>query len=286
MKITTLLLFSCLATISLAQNQITWGTTSDVSTSNFGNNFPRMVKDGSGDPVISWSDNIDMFFARWNGTGFTAPITLNTNGFSIAGPGWMGPDIASKGDTIFAVYKAIPEADTNSHVWCTGSFDGGVTFSTPVRVDYIGDNICRFPTVSVDNQGNPIIGFMRLDAGFGNARWVVAKSIDLGLSFSNDVLASGWSSPTSEVCDCCPSKIVSEGNTVVMPYLDNDNNIRDTWVGVSNDGGASFPSGMDVDQQDWLIMACPSSGPDAVIIGDNIYSTYMSGASGIYFSLL
>jgi hypothetical protein len=79
---------------------------------------------------------------------------------------------------------------------------------------------------------------------------------------------------------------VSEGNTVVMPYRDNDNNIRDTWVGVSNDGGASFTSGMDVDQQDWLIMACPSSGPDAFIIGDNIYSTYMSGASGIYFSLL
>ena len=277
---TTLLVFALISTFSFGQNQITWGTTGDVSTPSFGNYFPRVVSDATGDPMVSWSGNSDMYFSRWNGASFTSPITLNTNGTSIAGATWMGPDIASKGDTVFAVYKVTPEADSNSHVWCTGSFDGGVTFSTPIRVDYIGDNICRFPTVSIDNQGNPIVGFMRFDAGFGNARWVVAKSNDLGLSFSNDVLASGWSDPTSEVCDCCPSKIVSEGNNVAMPYRDNDNNIRDTWVGVSNDGGTSFANGMDVDQQGWFIMACPSSGPDAVIVGDDLYTTYMSSATG------
>ncbi|MFT5780037.1 MAG: hypothetical protein ACI837_002998, partial [Crocinitomicaceae bacterium] len=176
----------CLFTASSsAQNQITWGTTSDVSASNFGYNFPRIVKDGEGDPVISWTDNGDMFFARWNGSGFTTPITLST--VSIAGAGWMGPDIASMGDTIFAVYKESPEADTNSHVWCTGSFDGGLTFNAPVRVDYIGDNICRFPTVSVDDQGNPIVAFMRFNAGLGDAKWVVSRSNDLGVTFSADV---------------------------------------------------------------------------------------------------
>jgi hypothetical protein len=65
-----------------------------------------------------------------------------------------------------------------------------------------------------------------------------------------------------------------------MPYRDNDSDIRDTWAGVSTDGGLSFPSGMDVDQQGWSIMACPSSGPDAVIVGDDLYTTYMSGATG------
>lgn len=278
MKLLLLLSFSTLGSFTFGQNEITWGVTSDVSSSAFGCNFPRIVQDGGGDPVISWTSNGDMYFARWNGSGFTTPITLNS--VPIAGAGWMGPDIASKGDTIFAVFKETPEADTNSHVWCAGSFDGGITFNSQVRVDFIGDNICRFPTVTVDDSGNPIVGFMRFDAGFGNAQWVVSRSTNAGVSFSADVLASGWSSGTAEVCDCCPSKIVSEGNTVAMPYRDNNSNIRDTWVGVSTDGGTSFLGGMDVDEQGWFLMSCPSSGPDAVIIGDDLYTTYMSGATG------
>ncbi len=278
MKLLLLSILCFLNVIAFGQNQITWGITSDVSMSMYGYNFPRIVKDGGGDPLISWTHNSNMYFARWNGSGFTNPITLNS--FPIAGAGWMGPDIASKGDTIFAVYKKTPEGDTSSHVWCVGSFDGGMTFTPPVRVDYIGNNICRFPTVTIDGMGNPIVGFMRLDAGFGNAQWVVSKSTNLGASFSTDVLASGWSSGTSEVCDCCPSKIVADGNTVAMPYRDNNSNIRDSWVGISTDGGANFLGGMDVDQQGWMLMSCPSSGPDAVIIGDNLYTTYMSGASG------
>ena len=286
MKLLLLSSLCFLSPIIFGQNQIMWDTTSDVSSSAFGYNFPRIVKDGAGDPVISWTYNSNMYFARWNGFGFTTPITLNTS--PISGAGWMGPDIASKGDTIFAVYKETPEADTNSHVWCVGSFNGGITFNPPVRVDYIGDDICRFPTVTVDVMGNPIIGFMRLDAGFGNARWVVSRSTNLGVSFSADVLASGWSSVTSEVCDCCPSKIVSDGNTVAMPYRDNNSNIRDSWVGISTDGGANFNGGMDVDQQGWMVMSCPSTGPDAVIIGDNLYTTYMSGAIGsarVYYNI-
>jgi hypothetical protein len=278
MKLSLLSSLFFISSIAFGQNQITWGITSDVSSSTFGYNFPRIVQDGEGDPVISWTFNSNMYFARWNGSGFTTPATLNS--FPIAGAGWMGPDIASKGDTIFAVYKESPEADTNSHVWCVGSFDGGITFNPPVRVDYIGDNICRFPTITLDGLGNPIVGFMRLNAGFGNAQWVVSRSTNVGGSFSSDVLASGWSSGASEVCDCCPSKIVSEGNAVAMPYRDNNSNIRDTWVGISTDGGANFIGGMDVDQQGWLLMSCPSSGPDGVIIGDNLYTTFTSSASG------
>jgi hypothetical protein len=278
MKLLILSSLCFLSSVTLGQNQITWGTASDVSSSTFGYNFPRIVQDGGGDPVISWTSNGNMYFARWNGSGFSTPTTLNS--VPIAGAGWMGPDIASKGDTIFAVYKETPEADTNSHVWCVRSFDGGITFNPPVRVDFIGDNICRFPTVTVDDSGNPIVGFMRFDAGFGNAQWMISRSTNGGVSFFADVLASGWSSGTSEVCDCCPSKIVSDGNTVAMPYRDNNSNIRDTWVGISTDGGANFLGGMDVDQQGWMLMSCPSSGPDGVIIGDNLYTTYMSGATG------
>jgi hypothetical protein len=80
---------------------------------------------------------------------------------------------------------------------------------------------------------------------------------------------------------------VGSGNTLAMVYRDNKNNIRDTWMGVSTDGGATFPDGGRIDNTGWLVNSCPASGPDAVIIGDSIYSVYMSAASGTtkcYFS--
>src|SRR5438046_10010120 len=37
---------------------------------------------------------------------------------------------------------------------------------------------------------------------------------------------------------------------------------------------------MGVDQGSWNLLSCPSTGPGGVIIGDTLYTTYMSGASG------
>jgi len=35
-----------------------------------------------------------------------------------------------------------------------------------------------------------------------------------------------------------------------------------------------------MDQNNWMLMMCPSVGPDGVIIGDTLYSTFMNGTSG------
>ncbi len=263
-------------------SQINWDTPMDVSaSSSYGNNYPRIVMTGMDTPVVSWSDGDNMFLARWNGSSFDTPQMVNPGSVTTAGQSWMGPDIASKGDTLYAVYKQTPEIQTTSYVWCVSSFDGGATLNTPVRVDFIADSVSRFPTVTVDQNGNPIVAFMKFDAILNEARWVVARSNDMGQSFNIDVKASGWSAPLAEVCDCCPGQIVNDGNnTVAMLYRDNNSNIRDTWVGISTDNGNSFTSGMGVDQQNWVINSCPSSGPDGFIVGDTLFTTYMSSASG------
>jgi len=123
---------------------------------------------------------------------------------------------------------------------------------------------------------------MKFNSSFLNAEWVVVKSLDFGSTFGTEVLASGWSSVTSEACDCCPGGIVSKNGNLAMMYRDNNSNIRDTWVGVSTNNGASFIGGMNVDQQAWVINSCPSSGPDGFIIGDTLYSSFMNGAGPTY----
>lgn len=266
-----------------ANAQVTWGPGKDVDSISYGKNYPRIVTDRSGDPIVIWNFNSKVMFARWNGSGFASPIALNAGNVQVAGGNWMGPDIAASGDTIYVVYKEKPENTSGTPIRIVRSYDGGITFSSPVQVDNIADSLSRFPTVTTDDFGNPVVAFMKFDPGFGNPRWVVARSVDHGQTFSRDILASGWSSPTTEACDCCPGALAASGNKIAMMYRDNDSNIRDGWVGVSNDTGKTFVGGMSFNQRSWNLNACPSSGPDGFIKGDTLYAVDMNGASGTDF---
>jgi hypothetical protein len=267
---------------SYSQSQITWMASSNVASSTYDNNHPRIVLDGSGNPLLVWGRMSDgsAFFSRWTGSAFSTPVKLNPSWMTVANGSWMGPQIAAYGDTMYVVMKRTPEASDTNHVYLVRSFDGGMTFSAPTRVDYIADSISRFPTLTTDAIGNPIVAFMKFNPSFLNARWVVAKSTDYGNSFSADVMASGWSN--GDVCDCCPGVIQCSGNTVTMLYRDNLSDIRDSWTGLSTDGGTSFNDGWNIDGNNWFVPACPASGPDGEIAGDSLYAVYMNGASGTF----
>ncbi len=275
-------------TLSYSQNKINWTTTSNLAPSNYSNMHPRMSLDGEGNPLIIWGRPSDesVFFAKWTGTSFSTPIKLNPSWLTVATASWMGPDIASKGDTIYVVMKRTPENSDTNHIYIVSSFDAGNTFSSPVRVDYIADSLSRFPAVTIDGGGNPIVGFIKFNAAFADSRWAVSRSTDFGKTFSTDIKASGWSNKTSTVCDCCPGAVVSAGDITAMVYRDNNSNIRDIWTGISTDNSTSFNDGFSVDNGKWLLNSCPASGPDGVIVGDSLYTVYMSGSVGSYRTFL
>lgn len=237
-----------------------------------------MVSDGAGNPVVLWGKNTNQaYLATWSSNGFNTPLLVNPSSIPVFTASWAGPDIASHGDTIYVVYKHTPE-DTN-HIYLACSFDGGLTLIPPARVDFIADSISRFPTVSADASGNPHVAFMKFNPGWTNSRYAVTRSSDYGLTFSPDVNAS-WLAG-SEVCECCPASMVENGNTNVILFRNNLNNIRTMWACVSDNNGDAFTRGVETDPTGWVINACPSSGPDGVIIGDTLYTVFMSGAGGI-----
>jgi hypothetical protein len=55
------------------------------------------------------------------------------------------------------------------------------------------------------------------------------------------------------------------------------------WGCYSTDGSASFTASAEIDQTNWSISSCPSSGPSGVIMGDSLVSTWMSN-SDVYIS--
>jgi len=282
--------FSLLLFVFLTSNclsQINWSEKTELAPSSFGNNRPRVTNDGNGNPIVIWGNDANLMFSKWNGFAFSTPIKLNPPHITIAEASWMGPEIASIGDTIYIVYKETPEHDTISGIYCLRSFDGGNNFELPVRVDNIGANLSRFSTIHVDNDGTVYVGFMKFDMQFMEPHWVVSKSTDQGATFFSAVEASNIKGPTSEACDCCPGTITSNGNNVAMMYRNNASNIRDSWIGISDNFGSEFTGNMNIDQHEWLINYCPSSGPDGIIVDNTLYSVFMNGATGtslIYYN--
>lgn len=276
-----LISFMCIQVFSFAQNGITWTNSGNIAASLYSNMHPRIALDAQNNPLVIWGRMADasVLFSRWNGAMFTMPVKVNPVWMQVATGSWMGPDIASKGDTVYIIIKRAPEMSDTNRVFIFSSFNGGVSFNAPVELAFIADSLSRFPTLTVDANGNPIVAFMKFDSSFGDARWVVSRSNDFGNTFSVDVKASGQSGGV--VCDCCPGAIVNFENNVAMLYRTNMNNMRDSWVGVSSDTGNTFPVGFNIDQNNWNIFACPSSGPDGEIISDTLYSVFMNGASGI-----
>lgn len=269
-----------------ANAQITWTPPISVAMSHYSNLRPRIVTDRSGNPIVIWGkqSSQEVNCSRWNGSAFTMPVVLNPMSTPIFTDSWAGPEMASFGDTLYVVFKETPE-DTN-RIYAVSSYDGGLTFTSPVAVDTV-NSVSRFPTVTTNDNGHPIVGYMKFEPGFMNPQYVVSTSTNLGNSYGFERLAGGFSG--GEACDCCPGAVVAKGSDVAMLYRDNLNDIRNIWAGISHDAGASFSTGVQIDESDWLINTCPSTGPDAIIVGDTVYTVFMSRGTGarlIYLSKL
>lgn len=277
-KIFTLFLLLAGSLQAMSQT-ITWTTPVTVAGgSTYGNLHPRVALNRAGNPMVLWGKtDTRAYFSRWTGTAFSTPVAVGNTAINVFAQSWAGPDMASYGDTVYVTMKRTPETMSMNHMYMAHSYDGGMTFSDTVKIDNIGSNMSRFPIVTTNSTGNPVVAFMKFTPTFTTARYVVTRSTDYGMTFSPEVVASA---SADSVCDCCPASIISSGSNVIMLNRENIGNIRDMWAGVSTDGGMTFPGHMAIDTTNWMIMSCPSSGPDGIVIGDSIYSVFMSTASG------
>jgi len=279
-KIKTILFFAIiLLTYNFSGAQIlNWSTTQSISSgSQDGYDRPRIVLTQNNTPLIMWTKTSSpkmIKASKWNGSSFSAPYDITPSGLDITG--FIGPEIAAKGDTVYVIFLSALSA--NNYVYLISSFDGGLTFSDTVRVsDNSNTHKFAMPNVAVNTDGNPIISYMSSTTSWTDWEQMVKVSSDFGNTFSPafdvSALAAG------EPCDCCKSSLVANGNDVFLLFRNNDNNIRNTYVAKSSDGGLTFTSTADIDDTDWIINACPSSSPQGMISGDSVIVARRSGAN-------
>jgi len=267
-----------------SQDTVSWYDPITVTDKIFGNLHPRVALDGAGHPIVLWGDrNGNAFIAKWAGKVFSEPIKINTPGKYVFTESWAGPDMISAGDTIYVAYEELPEE--NGHIFLKHSYDGGKSFSIPTQVDDSDSHISRFPTIAIDPYGNPVVAYMRLDMGFTNPRYVVARSQDLGETFARGTEVPDYSG--GHVSDCCPATVVESGDANVIIYRDNLNGTRNVWAGVSSTSAIAFKRGIQLDKTNWTTKDCYPNAPDGIIVSDTLYSVYRSGpgdSSMVYLS--
>lgn len=242
------------------------------------NTRPRIALNNMNYPVITWNktSNKIVSYSAWNGTSFNTPITLTPSGLQADVFTWAGQEIASIKDTVYIVYASL--IGTESNLFIHKSVNGGSTFSDTVRVSNVGTDKSRFPSIAINGNGQPVVSFMRMMSSWAMPHYAVANSMNGGASFMYDVDATS-SLTGNEVCDCCPSTIVCKNSQQAVLFRDNASNQRDIKAVMSFNNGVTFDSIKKVDLNNWILNACPSTGPDGHFGTDSLYSVFSSGAT-------
>ena len=260
------ILFVC--NVSSAQT-LNWSTTQSISSgSQSGYGRPRIVLTENNAPLIMWTKTStpkSIKASKWNGSSFSAPYDIVPP--SLEPTGFIGPEIASKGDTVYVIF--LSARSVNNFVYLISSFDGGLTFSDTVRVsDNSNTNKFGMPNVAVNTDGNPIVSYMESSLTWTDWKQMVKVSSDFGNTFSAAFDVSALA--PDEPCDCCKSSLVANGNDVFLLFRNNENNVRNSYVAKSSDGGFTFTSASGIDDDIWIINACPSSSPQGMMSGDSL----------------
>jgi Secretion system C-terminal sorting domain len=269
-------LIALLPSLSFAQNGLLWTTPLPISTLAFGTASPRLTLLPDGNPAAVWGSQTKIWFSKMENGVFLAPKEIITGGIVPGLYDFGGLDIASSGTHIFVVFERFQQG-----IFCVRSEDAGNTWSAPVTVftNATGRG-STISSVAVDALGNPMVSFLYQLSNETNANVQLVRSLDAGLTFS---VITNASTPAGGdfVCECCYQDILpTGGDTVFVAFRNNQTNLRDTWVTRSTDGGTVFDAACDVDAIDWVVNACPFSGPRLMQIkNDSLFSVWMAKTS-------
>jgi hypothetical protein len=246
----------------------------------FGFSRPRITLLENDVPFVLWGKpggSPKVYGAKMIGNSFSVPVQIVPNSMNPRVGGLDGPNIVSKKDSIFVAWGN--QDAMNHHVFLSRSIDGGNSFGSPIQTDSVnmGVNI-EYPGVSISNDGTLGIYFIKSDASWNNPTQSLITSYDGGNTFSKDTAVNTFSPGVP--CECCQGSMEMQDSNWVFYYRNNVSNIRNTYSLVSTDYGSNFDGVYELDDVDWFIQSCPSSGPEGHINGDNSFTAWMSKGTG------
>ena len=286
-KSTILFFISLFASTIFCQETVIWSDPIPVAESTFSFRGPKISLNANNEPIVMWGkigSTGGIYVARWNGTAFDLPQKVNGELLPFVNSA-EGPQMKSRGDDVFVTFQ--DQNDDQNGIFIVKSSDGGVSFGAPVKVLNNSTNTNSLPFVGIDDNQQPVVGMLSAAGQFSNAKMTLAHSNDGGITFAEPVIASDFADGPY-VCECCPGFLLFDEQREYLFFRNNDDNKRDTWMTYSDDG-INYNDGLDIDDSDWQINACPASGPEAAKFGNQLVAVHMSAAGGssqVYYSVI
>lgn len=237
-------------------------------------NAPALATTGPETIYLAWSDyragaagEIYLTRSTDGGTTFDTPRPIISTG-SVMGA--MRRGVAMVADNRGRLHLAwINSANSRLDLVYSRSTDGGTTFSTPRSIagtsGITADVAVDFPSIAADsNDGVYVVWIDNRDAMTGGSSYTQlysTRSLDGGANWEMPLQASRYDVPGGS-CECCNTALATtpEG-TVAAVYRSNIDNRRDVFLARSRDRGASFENALPVASEEWIIPACPMTGP-------------------------
>ena len=261
---------------------INWSTPIDVSSEDFGNKANRIALNSSGEPMVLFGTtgaNEGLYLCIMTDGVFSDPISV-TSDSNVFLSETEGPRMAVSGDKIAVGYQISGEWETGGRVVISN--DGGLTWSDPIVLN---------ADASVDFF-MPCVGFDPYDSPFVGLKWGANPTLEGIMTFNaflgefNSPVDGSASMMGDAVCECCPSDPFSYDGVYYNIVRNNNNNIRDMWLAVSDDG-ITWDESLDIDPTNWLTNTCPATGASHTITDNGtLVTTYMSAPNGsrVYYS--
>lgn len=160
----------------------------------------------------------------------------------------------------------------------TRSTSFGQSFDKPVNVldvDRKTGGYAGFPAMTASHEGDVYLAWLDErdpPQPEGTSSVYFSRSNDRGATFSPNVRIAG------AACPCCRPQLVLgvDGEVLLAWRKVFSGDIRDIVMARSTDGGKTFSEPVRVAEDNWILHACPDTGPAVVSAGGRIYVAWYS----------
>lgn len=232
--------------------------------------FPKVTRNYNGLMVVTYVElkgNVTTVLVSTSadsGKTWSHPTSPGTVKYGNIGLQRQPYTVADNVGTLHCIWENNPVGG-NLLIYCSRSADNGKTWSEakPAYVPKSGGH--DFSSIAADDDGNVYITFLAYDEQFsdGSKHVFLVRSTDRGETWGSltkvDRFVAGGS------CECCMQNVtVSKSGEVAVAFRSNISNRRDVYVSKSYDNGKTFADPILIQDEKWMINACPSTGPSLV----------------------
>jgi hypothetical protein len=185
-----------------------------------------------------------------------------------------------QGDIYAGWFQSDSVGDAQYIVARSGTF--GESFEKPVNVldpDRKPEGYAGFPTMTASHKGEVYVAWLderEPPQPEGTSAVYFSRSTDHGATFSRNIRIAG------AACPCCrPQLALGPNGEIYLAWRKVfKGDIRDIVMARSLDGGKTFSEPVRVAEDNWLLHACPDTGPTLVSSGTRVYVAWYSEGQG------